>query len=373
MNFDLNDEQRQLADSVARFLIERYDFEARKHIIRSDSGMSDAVWQQLAELGILSLPFTEAAGGFGGGAVDLMSAMQSAGAALLVEPLLPNLLAGRLVDRLGTPAQQAAWLAPLMDGSSRMALATGEDGTRYQLAPLATRATREGQGWKLSGTKRVVWGAPQAQHLVVSAGVDGGGVSLFVVPVDAPGVQLSAYRTMCNQRAADVRLDGVWLDSGALLDRTGESLAELEAAMDFGLALLCAEGVGAMQYANDTTLEYIKTRKQFGVAIGSFQVLQHRMVDMVIATEQARSMCFLACSKVDGSTDPVERARAVSAAKIKVADAARLVSQEAVQMHGGIGMTDELKVSHTFRRLTMLAQQYGDADHHLERFAALDR
>jgi alkylation response protein AidB-like acyl-CoA dehydrogenase len=373
MNFELNDEQRQLADSVSRFLADRYDFEARKNIIRSDGGMSEGIWQQLTELGILSLAFSEDVGGFGGGAIDLMSAMQSAGAALLVEPLLPNLLAGRLVDRLGTPAQRSDWLTPMMEGSHRLALATGEDATRYHLVPVSVHAVREGECWRLSGLKRVVWGAPQAHYLVVSATTEEGGTSLFVVPTASTGVCLSAYRTMCNQRAADVFFDDVVLGSEALLGELGQALAALEEAMDFGVALLCAEGVGAMQYAHETTLEYLKTRKQFGVALGTFQVLQHRMVDMVIATEQARSMCYLACSKVDGCTDPVERSRTVSAAKIKLADSARLVSQEAVQMHGGIGMTDELKISHTFRRLTMLAQQFGDADHHLERFAALDR
>lgn len=372
MNFELNDEQRQLAESVTRYLTDRYDFETRKKIIHSESGLSDAVWGQLAEMGLLSIPFSEDAGGFGGGAVDLMSAMQSAGAALLLEPLLPNMVAGRLVDRMGSSAQKAVYLSPLMEGRSRLAFAWGEDDNRYQIDTVSTHAKRTASGWTLRGIKRVFYGAPQAQHMVVSACTDTAGLSLFVVPTEAPGVRMSAYRTMDNQRAADVHLDDVQLDAQALLGAEGAALITIEEAMDFGTALLCAEGVGAMQYACDTTLEYLKTRKQFGVAIGTFQVLQHRMVDMVIATEQARSLSYLACSKVDGASDARERSRVVSAAKIKAADSARLVSQEAVQMHGGIGMTDELKVSHTFRRLTMLAQQWGDADYHLDRFAALD-
>ena len=373
MNFELNDEQRQLADSVARYLNDRYDFDSRKKIIQSVSGLSDTVWGQLAEMGLLSIPFSEDAGGFGGGAVDLMSAMQSVGAALLIEPLLPYVVAGRLVDRLGNAAQKTAYLAPLMEGASRLAFACGEDGSRYQLDSVATRATRAGTGWTLKGSKRVVYGAPNAQHLIVSAVTDTAGVSLFVVAADAPGVRMSAYRNMDNQRAADVSFEGVELGAAALLGTEGTALGAIEEATDFGTALLCAEGVGAMQFACDTTLEYLKTRKQFGVAIGTFQVLQHRMVDMVIATEQARSLSYLACSKVDGGSDARERARVVSAAKIKLSDSARLVSQESIQMHGGIGMTDELKVSHTFRRLTMLAQQWGDADYHLDRFAALDQ
>lgn len=373
MNFELTDEQRQMADSVNRYLNERYDFEARKKIIRSDAGLSDDVWSQLTELGLLAIPFSEDAGGFGGGAVDLMSAMQAAGAALLVEPLLPNIVAGRLVDKMGSAAQKNAYLSPMMEGSTRLAFAQGEDTSRYNLAQVSTRAVRDAEGWELNGVKRVVYGAPNAQHFIVSACTAKGGISLFVVDITAPGVKLSTYRTMDNQRAADVHFDGVRIAANALIGAEGSALPCIEEAVDFGTALLCAEGVGAMQYANETTLEYLKTRKQFGVAIGSFQVLQHRMVDMVIATEQARSMSYLACSRMDGASDARERSRVVSAAKIKIADSARLVSQEAVQMHGGIGMTDELKVSHTFRRLTMLAQQWGDADYHLDRFAALDQ
>jgi len=373
MNFELTDEQRQMADSVTRYLNERYDFEARKKIIGSEAGLSDEVWRQLAEMGLLNIPFSENAGGFGGGAVDLMSAAQAAGAALLVEPLLPNIIAGRLVDRMGSAVQKSAYLSPMMEGSVRLAFAQGEDGSRYNLSNVSTQAMRDAEGWVLNGHKRVVYGAPNAQYLIVSARTGQDGVSLFLVDAGAPGVKLSAYRTMDNQRAADVHLDNVRVSVDALVGQEGGALPFIEEAVDFGTALLCAEGVGAMQYANDTTLEYLKTRKQFGVAIGTFQVLQHRMVDMVIATEQARSMCYLACSKVDGARDAKERSRVVSAAKIKVADSARLVSQEAIQMHGGIGMTDELKVSHTFRRLTMLSQQWGDADYHLERFASLDQ
>jgi alkylation response protein AidB-like acyl-CoA dehydrogenase len=225
----------------------------------------------------------------------------------------------------------------------------------------------------LDGLKRVVIGAPWAGHLVVSATTAAGGVSLFMVPTQAVGVAMTAYRQFDNQRAADVALTGVRIAAEALLGAEGQALPAIDEALDFATALLCAEGVGAMQYACDTTLEYLKTRKQFGVPIGSFQALQHRMVEMVIGMEQSRSMSYLACSKVDGEPDMTERARCVSAAKIKVADAARQVAQETVQLHGGIGMTDELKASHTFRRLTLIAQQYGDADFHLMRFAALSR
>jgi alkylation response protein AidB-like acyl-CoA dehydrogenase len=378
MNFELNEDQRMLAESVGRYLSDQYDFESRKKIIHSESGASDAVWRQLSEMGLMSIPFSESAGGFGGGAIDLMSAMQSVGAALVVEPVLANLLAGRLVDRAGGAAQKAEILPAVIDGSRKLAFAHTEDGARYRLAQVATTATRSADGWVLNGLKRVVLGAPLADLLIVSARTSGKpgdvqGVSLFVVAAGTKGVSSTAYRTVDNQRAADLKFDGVSIRADALLGAEGGAMAVIDEAVDFATALICAEAVGAMQFANDTTLEYLKTRKQFGVAIGSFQALQHRMVEMFVTVEQARSMSYLACSKVDTETDASERARIVSAAKIKIADACRQISQESIQLHGGMGMTEEMKVSHTFRRLTMIAQQLGDADYHLERFAGLDR
>ena len=242
---------------------------------------------------------------------------------------------------------------------------------------MALSATRAADGWILDGLKRVVVGATLADLLVVSARTSGKagdsqGISLFVVAPGAKGVSMTGYRTLDNQRGADVRLDTVKVGADALVGTEGAALPVIEEAFDFATALLCSEAVGAMQFANDTTLEYLKTRKQFGAPIGSFQALQHRMVEMFVSTEQARSMSYLAASKVDTTTDPLERARIISAAKIKIADACRQVSQESIQLHGGMGMTEEMKVSHTFRRLTMIAQQFGDVDAHLERFAALD-
>jgi alkylation response protein AidB-like acyl-CoA dehydrogenase len=378
MDFELSEEQRQLSDSVGRYLNDQYDFESRKKILHCERGASDAVWKQLAELGLLSIPFSEAAGGFGGGAIDLMSAMQAIGAALVVEPVAATVLAGRLIDRAGNAAQKSEILPQVVDGSLRLAFAHSEDGARYRLAQVAATARRTGDGWVLDGLKRVVLGAPLADLMVVSARTSGaagdaGGISLFVVAASAGGVSMTPYRTIDNQRAADVRLDGVQVRADALLGAEGGALPVIEEAVDFAVALQCAEAVGAMQFANDTTLEYLKTRKQFGQPIGTFQALQHRMVEMFVTVEQARSMSYLVCSKVDTTTDPHERARIVSAAKIKIADACRQVSQESIQLHGGMGMTEEMKVSHTFRRLTMIAQQFGDADHHLDRFAALDR
>ena len=371
MNFELSDEQQQLADSIGKYLANQYGFEQRKAIVNSPSGVSDAVWATFAEMGLTAIALPEADGGFGGGAMDLMAPMEACGEALVVEPLLDNVgLAGRLVARAGSAAQREALLPGLIDGSQRLAFASLEPGRRYALAPAGTQARADGAGWVLDGDKCVVVGAASAQRLIVSADT-GGGASLFIVDPTAAGVHLNPSRTVDGQRVADVQLRGVKLGADALLGPLNGALPLIEEATDFATALLCADAVGAMKHANDATLDYLKTRKQFGVPIGGFQALQHRMVEMYIHAEQARSMAILAAAKVDDAgCSAAERRRAVSMAKVKIADAARIVSQESVQLHGGMGMTEELKVSHTFRRLTMIAQRFGDADHHLERLAA---
>jgi alkylation response protein AidB-like acyl-CoA dehydrogenase len=326
MNFDYNEEQQLLADSVRRFLQKDYDFEARKKILASPEGWSERVWSTFAEMGLTGLPLSPDYGGFGGGAVDLMSVMEAFGEALVVEPYLPTILAALVIARAGDAKQKQSILPLVAQGKMRLALASGERG---------------------------VIGAPMA-HKIVFAGNDG----LFLLEPR----NLKPYRTLDDLAAADVRADG-----------KGEPLAGegLDEVLDFGAALSCAEAVGVMKFACDTTLEYLKARRQFGVPIGTFQALQHRMVEMFISYEQAKSMACLACSKMDSSENAKDRARAVSAAKIKIADSARHISQEAVQLHGGMGMSDELKVSHSFRRLTVLARRFGDADQHLARFASL--
>ena len=367
MNFDYNEEQQLLADSVRRFLAKDYGFEARKKIVASKEGWSAAVWAQLAEMGLTGLPFSADYGGFGGGAVDLMGVMEAAGDALLVEPYLPTIMGGIAVARAGSDAQKKAILGAVVEGKLKLAFAQTEKGARYNLAKVETKAAKAGAGWELTGEKVVVLGADAADKIVVSAKTDKG-ISLFLVAKDS--LKIKSYVTLDEQRAGDVVLSKT---PAELLGAEGGGLAVIEEVTDYATALVCAEAVGAMKFACDTTLEYLKTRKQFGVPIGTFQALQHRMVDMYVAQEQARSMACLACSKVDAPADAKDRAKAVSAAKIKISDNARLISQEAIQLHGGMGMTEEMKVSHTFRRLTMIAQQFGDADHHLARFAALDQ
>jgi len=364
MNFDYNEEQQLLADSVRRFIQKDYDFEARKKLVASAEGYSENVWGTFAEMGLTGIPFSPDYGGFGGGAVDLMSVMEAFGEGLVVEPFLATLLGAHCVARAGSDAQKKAILPQVVAGKLKMAFAFSEKGARYDLAPAAVTAKKAASGWTLEGEKVVVLGAPAAGKIVVTAKAPAG-LSLFLV--DAKAVKMKPYRTLDEMRAADIVLTGT---AAELLGPEGKALPVIEEVVDFATALVCAEAVGAMKFACDTTLEYLKTRKQFGVPIGTFQALQHRMVDMVVAYEQARSMACLACSRVDGAADAKERAHAVSAAKIKIADNARLISQEAIQLHGGMGMSEELKVSHAFRRLTMIAQQFGDADHHLERFAS---
>jgi alkylation response protein AidB-like acyl-CoA dehydrogenase len=375
VNFDYNEEQQLLAASIRRFVEKDYGFEARKKIVASPEGCSPAIWSTLAELGVLGLPLPSDFGGFGGGAVDLLSVMEAFGESLVVEPFLATVAVGaQLIARGGTPAQKARFLHAVAGGRLMLAFAHTERDARYDLSYVATRAEPAGEGYVLDGEKRLVLHAPCAQLLLVSARTRGEvgepqGVSVFLVDATAPGVTLRRYRTIDELPAADVSLHGVTIGADALIGGENDALPLIEEVVDYATALVCAEAVGAIAYANDATLEYLKTRRQFGVPIGSFQALQHRMVDMVLSYEQAKSMASLACATVDGERDPARRKRVVSAAKVRIADACRHVSQESVQLHGGMGMSDEMKVSHTFRRLTMIAQQFGDADHHLERFA----
>jgi len=376
MNFELDQDQQMLADSVRRYLADNYDFESRKKIIASPDGSNEQTWAAFAETGLLGLAFSEEHGGFGGTAVGMMSVMEAMGEFLVVEPFLPTVMASRLVAKLGSAEQRDAVIPGVIDGSTKMALAHSEGPARFNIAYVGARAERSGSGWTLSGAKQVVYGGSVADRFVISARTSGDtsgtdGISLFLVDANASGLKRTAYRTLDNQRAVDLVFDGLELGADALLGTEGGGFAALEETIDFGIAMLCAEAAGAVRSANDDTLEYIKTRKQFGQPIGSFQALQHRMVDMFATQEQLKSMQYLVCSRIDTATDPRERSRIASAAKIKTADSCRHISQESVQLHGGMGMTEELKVSHTFRRLTIIAQQLGDSGYRLQLLAQL--
>jgi len=371
MDFNFNDEQRQFADALKRWIARDYTFEARRAIVESRQGVSDAAWATLAELGMTALPVPEAQGGFSGSAVDMLVVMQELGRGLVVEPYLATVLGAEFL-RLG--GRHHDLLERVASGELKLACALGERQSRHDMRDIGTRATPDADGYLLSGEKKVVLHGAQAGMLVVSARSSGAGrseagISLFVIPADAAGLRITGYRTLDGLRAADVVLDGVRVDAGALIGAAGDAWPILDAALDYGAGLLCAEAVGAMEAIFDATLDYLKTRQQFGAPIGKFQALQHRMADMVIHLEQARSMALLAAVKL-GASDPAERRRAVSAAKYRINLAARFIGQQAVQLHGGMGVTDELPAAHLFKRLSTIELSLGDADHHLARFIA---
>jgi alkylation response protein AidB-like acyl-CoA dehydrogenase len=369
MDFELNDEQRQLSDSLERLLAQQYGFEQRQAIIRSEPGSSPAIWSRFAELGILSLPVSEQSGGFGGGAVDLMRPMTLIGQALVVEPVHAHLTATRLIDKFSGGGTAGEILQQAMAGERRLAWAQLVSGN-------ACTATPAGDGWLLEGRFVGVIGAEGASHLLI-ASTASGEPALFLLPTNTPSVTLRPGRALDNQRIVDVTLNGVRVTGEQRLAEGPTALEAIEDAADFGSALLCAEAVGIIEYACQATLEYLKTRKQFGVPIGSFQALQHRIVDLYVELEQVRSMAALACSKYDGAVSgalsATERARAIAAARVLVGKAATKVAQESVQLHGGMGMAEEMKISHAFRRLTVLAQQAGNVSYFLDRFVTADR
>ncbi len=375
MNFNRNEQQELLAQSLQRLIRKDYSFEERTRIVESEAGMSERVWSAFAELGLLGLTIPAEYGGFGGGLADLVDVMEAIGEALVVEPYLSTLgIGARLISTAGSEGQKEAILPALAEGRLKIALAHLEEDGRYGLEAVRTSASWHGTEWRISGEKRLVMHAPNVERMIVTtvtrSRVDGHapGLALFVVDPSSPGVTMRAFRTLDGMRAADVNFHDVPLPPDRLIGLPEQGAGLLQDVLDFATVLSCAEAMGAIKYAYETTLEYVKTRKQFGVAIGSFQALQHRMVDMMMAYEQVRSLVYLASSALDEGADAVERRRLVSAVKVRTSDACRHVSQESVQFHGGMGLSDELKISHTFRRLTILAQEFGDADYHIERF-----
>ena len=371
MDFNYSNEQIALQETLRRFISRDYGFERRRELARSDLGFSAEAWAQYAELGLLSLSFPEEFGGLGGNAVDIMLVMEQIGRGLLLEPFLSSVvMCGGLIRDAGSDSLKANLLPRIGRGELKLALACYEAAGRYDLSRLACTAVRNGGGWRLSGQKIVVLDAPSADYFLVSArGGDAGGAgSLFLIERGTAGVSLRSYPTQSGHRAADLRLDDVVVGADALIGAPGSGLAMVERAVDKGVAALCAESVGIIAALNETTLNYLKTRKQFGVPIGKFQALQHRMADMFIAAEQSRSMAVNAAVYAD-SEDAAVRRRAVSGAKAYIGRAARLVGQEAVQMHGAMGVVDDVIVSHYFKRLTMIDMSFGDADHHLARFS----
>jgi alkylation response protein AidB-like acyl-CoA dehydrogenase len=374
MDFNLSREQQMLSDVVQNFVAKEYTFRTRREILESTDGWSRKVWSSLAEMGLLALQVPEEYGGMGSASIETMLTMTAVGRGLLLEPYLPSaILATALIRELGSHDQKQNLLPGLAAGERISVPAHAERGSRYDLSRIATSAVRKGDGFVLRGIKTVVLHAAAADLLLVSARTAGNadaesGISLFAVERNATGVSLQSYPTLDGQRAADLTLRDVHVPREALLGPEGGAFPAISAAWDLGIAALCAEAVGALEAIFQATVDYTKTRKQFDVPIAHFQALQHRMADMMIHVEQAKSMSYLAAMRCT-ERDATVRGRAMSAAKVLIGQACRRVGQEAVQLHGGMGVTDELSVSHYFKRLTAIELSLGDTEHHLERFA----
>lgn len=371
MDFNLSQEQSQFADAMRRWVEKDYSFEQRKHIISSSSGISDAAWVALTELGAMALPIPEEQGGFNGTAVDMLVVMQELGRGLVIEPYFATMMAAEFLKLAGN---NETLLEHVATGELKLACALAEKQSRHDLFDIAMTARKNADGYLLNGVKTVVLHGAQAGKLIVSARSNGAqrdtdGISLFIIDIHADGVSLRDYRTIDGFRAADISFAQVQVSAANLLGEEGKGWEILDAATDYGICLICAEAIGVMEAIFAATLEYMKTRQQFGVPIGKFQALQHRMAEMFMELEQARSMATLAAVKVS-SSDIEERRRTVSAAKVRIGQAARFVGQHAVQLHGGMGVTNELPAAHMFKRLTMIEHILGDIDHHLARFVA---
>ena len=376
MDFELSGEQRMLRDNVARLMKDRYAFEARKGYGASAHGWSEAMWREYAEMGLLGAPFAEDDGGYGGGPVETMIVMEEFGKALALEPYLQTVvLCGALIKHSATPERRGELISKLAAGELRLSFAHTERQSGYDLNDVALTARKDGSAFLLNGEKGLVGQGDSADKLIVSARLSGDrrdrrGIGLFLVDANAPGVTRRGYPTQDGQRAAEIAFVNVRVEPKDVLGDPEKALPVIERAVDETIAALSAEAVGAMSEALAMTVEYMKTRKQFGVTIGSFQALQHRAADMTVALEQARSMMYLA-TMMAGEEDAKERAKSISAAKVQIGRSARFIGQQAVQIHGGIGMTYEYKVGHLFKRLTMIDAAYGDADLHVRKLADL--
>ena len=376
MDFSFSEEQTLLQDSIEKFIQNDYAFEARQKVVKDEQGFSSANWKTFAELGWLGVPFSEADGGFGGKAIEAMIMAEQFGKGLVVEPFLATVvLAGGALKLGASSTQKEKYLAGVIDGSLQGALAYAEPQGRFNLADLTTTASKDGEGYLISGYKAVVLNGPAADFFVVSARIGGSqrdadGVSLFIVAADAPGIDRRDYPTVDAFRASEVTLDSVKVPADSLIGEQGQGLAILEQVIDEGIIAVGSEAVGCMEVLYKTTVEYCKTREQFGQPIGKFQVLQHRMVDMFMEHEQSKSLMYMAAMRMDEGYGP-EAKKAVTAFKVQVGKSGRFVGQSAVQLHGGMGMTDELNVGHYFKRLTMVDTLFGNVDFHLKRFGSL--
>ncbi len=374
MDFSFTEEQTLLRDSLAAFLADTYDFDKRRAAVASAAGWRPEIWKALAEdLGILGASFPEDMGGLGGGPTEVMVVMEEFGKALVVEPYLGTVVIGGGFLRRAGGDGAADMIGRIIEGKATLAFAWAEPQGRYCLHDIAVTARKDGTGYVLNGHKAVVVGAPFASHLIVTARTGGarrdeGGVSVFLVDKSAKGVITRDYPTVDGQRASEIDFENVALGAEARIGPDGEALALVSEVVDDAVAAVCAEACGVLRKLHEGTLDYTRQRKQFGQPIAAFQVLQHRMVDMFIQVEQAVSMTYMAHIKLG---DPAERAKAVSAAKVQIGRACRFVGQNAIQLHGGMGMTDEMAIGHYFKRATLIEGLFGSVDHHLARYEAL--
>ncbi len=376
MDFSFSEEQTLLKDSVEKFVQNDYTFDVRQKVVRTEQGFSTATWKTFAELGWLSVPFPESVGGFGGKSVDMMLLLEQFGRGLVIEPYVATVvLAGGAIRQGGSAEQQNTWLPGIIDGSRQAALAYAEPQGRFNLADLVTTAKADANGYVLNGYKAVVLNGPAADCLVISARTSGAqrdreGVSLFVVDAKAAGISRRDYPTVDAFRASEITLTNVRVGKDALLGTEGGGYPLLEQVIDEGILAIGSEAVGCMEVLYKNTVEYTKTREQFGQPIGKFQVLQHRMVDMFMEHEQSKSLMYMAAMKMDEGYGDAAR-KAISAFKVQVGTSGRFVGQNAVQLHGGMGMTDELNIGHYFKRVTIIDTLFGNVDYHLKRFGSL--
>jgi pimeloyl-CoA dehydrogenase small subunit len=374
MDFSFTDEQSMLRDTIASYLSDNYSFDQRRAVVSKEPGWNPAVWKAFAEeLGILGAPFSEELGGLGGGPIENMIVMEEFGKALVVEPYLSTVVIGGGFLKHSDHPQAAELIGQIVAGQAIFAFAHAEPQGRYNLADLTTTAKKDGGGWVLNGHKAVVVGAPFATHLIVTVRTGGGqrdaqGISAFIVPKSAKGVTTRDYPTVDGNRASEVTLENVKVGAEALIGAEGQGLPLIEKVVEEAIAATCAEACGVLRKLHEGTLDYTKQRKQFGVPISSFQVLQHRMVDMFIQLEQSISMTYMATIKL---ADDAERAKSVSAAKVQIGKACKFVGQNAIQLHGGMGMTDEMGIGHYFKRATLIESAFGNIDHHLARYEFL--
>ena len=377
LNFDLSPEQLLMKEAAERYLRDAYSFDARRRLLATDAGVSREVWRRMGEFGWLGMPLSEGGGGMGGSPVDIMVLAEQMGRALVVEPWFASvLLAGRLVDRLGSAEQHQRILAPLIAGETFLGFAHLEADARFELARVATTARRHGGGWVLDGAKSFALAAPLAEWIVVSARTAGApdsedGLSLFLVRRDAPGVSVRPYRSVDGHGAADLVFASAAVPDDALVGAAGRAYPALNTVIDAATAALCAEAVGAMERANEITLEYLKTREQFGQKIGKFQALQHRMVDLFMEAELSRSITIAATIKLEEGAADAQAT--ISAAKVRIGKAGRLVGTQGVQLHGGMGMTQEYPIGHYYRRLLAIETMFGNTAFHRARVVQASR